>query len=163
VRNDQLDAAIVCLPAPTAGLRVATVTVSRSSPSFRHRARARTCRCPSRAWRAGACCCPREPPTPPCRDATLAAFPAAGAAPNLIERGETTVEQLLLAVLAGAGIALLPASAASRSGLPGLVPHPLADVDATVPMGFVTRNEAPGPVLVRLLDEMTLVDATAAA
>jgi DNA-binding transcriptional LysR family regulator len=158
LRHDQLDAAIVCLPAPTAGLRVATMSVEplvAVVPSSRA-----TAHLPVSVARvaAGRVLLPARDADPACHDATLAAFHAAGAAPNLVESAATTVEQLLLEVLAGAGTALLPASAASRTGLPGLAALPLADVAAHVSMGLVTRDEAPGPILTRLLDELTLAD-----
>ncbi|HMJ34885.1 MAG TPA: LysR family transcriptional regulator [Baekduia sp.] len=103
----------------------------------------------------------RSETDPACHDATLAAFHGAGLAPNVLESTATTIEQLLLEVLAG-GTTILPASAASRIRLPGLSALPLSDAAATVPMGVVTRDEPPGAVLARLLDELAVAPARVA-
>jgi DNA-binding transcriptional LysR family regulator len=82
----------------------------------------------------------------------------------VVESAAETLEQLLLEVLSGAGATLLPQSAAARNSVPGLTAVPLAGPSVpTVPMGIVTRDEAPGPVLARLLDELDRASQSLAA
>lgn len=152
VRRGEIDAAVVCLPAPLAGLRVVElcreplVAVTPAGPAAAPPARL--------ADLAARLVLPARELDPACHDATLAAFHQAGVVPHAVATTATTLEHLLLEVLGGAGAAILPASAAARAGLPGLVVRPLAGTDVTVPMAVAARDEAPGPVLSRLLDEL---------
>jgi DNA-binding transcriptional LysR family regulator len=170
VRDRQLDAAVVCLPAATAGLRVRVAAVeplvamvpgTRGAPdagpaAFQTVALERLA--------AGRVLLPRRDIDPACHDATVAAFHGAGVGIEVVESSAETLEQLLLEVLSGAGATLLPQSAAARNSVPGLTAVPLAGpVTPTVPMGIVTRDEAPGPVLARLLDELDQASQSLAA
>jgi DNA-binding transcriptional LysR family regulator len=163
VRDGQLDAAVVCLPAATAGLRVSVAAVEplvAMVPGTRGAPGAGPAAFPAIALErlaAGRVLLPRRDIDPACHDATVAAFHGAGVGIEVVESAAETLEQLLLEVLSGAGATLLPQSAAARNSVPGLTAVPLA-VEAgaapSVPMGIVTRDEAPGPVLARLLDEL---------
>ena len=164
VRDGQLDAAVVCLPAATAGLRVSVAAVEplvAMVPGTRGAPDAGPAAFPAVALErlaAGRVLLPRRDIDPACHDATVAAFHGAGVGIEVVESAAETLEQLLLEVLSGAGATLLPQSAAARNSVPGLTAVPLAvaagGAAPTVPMGIVTRDEAPGPVLARLLDEL---------
>ncbi|WP_051222404.1 LysR family transcriptional regulator [Conexibacter woesei] len=164
VRDGQLDAAVVCLPAATAGLRVNVAAVEplvAMVPGARGAPDAGPAAFPAIALErlaAGRVLLPRRDIDPACHDATVAAFHGAGVGIEVVESAAETLEQLLLEVLSGAGATLLPQSAAARNSVPGLTAVPLAvaagGTAPSVPMGIVTRDEAPGPVLARLLDEL---------
>ena len=164
VRDGQLDAAVVCLPAATAGLRVSVAAVEplvAMVPGTRGAPDAGPAAFPAIALErlaAGRVLLPRRDIDPACHDATVAAFHGAGVGIEVVESAAETLEQLLLEVLSGAGATLLPQSAAARNSVPGLTAVPLAvaagGAAPSVPMGIVTRDEAPGPVLARLLDEL---------
>jgi DNA-binding transcriptional LysR family regulator len=163
VRDGQLDAAVVCLPAATAGLRVSVAAVEplvAMVPGTRGAPDAGPAAFPTVALErlaAGRVLLPRRDIDPACHDATVAAFHGAGVGIEVVESAAETLEQLLLEVLSGAGATLLPQSAAARNSVPGLTAVPLTVAGGaapTVPMGIVTRDEAPGPVLARLLDEL---------
>jgi DNA-binding transcriptional LysR family regulator len=53
-------------------------------------------------------------------DGVISTWRAAGLAPTPVEATESHVVHALLAVAAGAGIAILPASAAQRASVPGV-------------------------------------------
>lgn len=170
VRDRQLDAAVVCLPAATAGLRVSVAAVEplvAMVPGTRGAPDAGAAAFPTVALErlaAGRVLLPRRDMDPACHDATVAAFHGAGVGIEVVESAAETLEQLLLEVLSGAGATLLPQSAAARNSVPGLTAVPLAGPGApTVPMGIVTRDEAPGPVLARLLDELDRASRSIAA
>jgi DNA-binding transcriptional LysR family regulator len=153
LRRGELDAAVVCLPAPLVGLRVVElcreplVAVTPAGP-----AAARPARLADLAARV---VLPARELDPACHDATLAAFHLAGVVPQAVTSSATTLEHLLLEVLGGTGAAILPASAAARAGLPGLVARPLVGTDVAVPMAIAARDEAPSSVVSRLLDELS--------
>jgi DNA-binding transcriptional LysR family regulator len=154
VRDEQLDVAVVCLPAATAGLRVldlGTEPLMALLPAARHTV-PRPVRVDELAH--GRVLLPRRELDPACHDAVLSLFRSVGVMPDVVESAAATLEQLLLEVLSGGGTTILPASAVSRAGLSGLVGLPIAEGGRGVPMGAVTRDELPGPVLARLLDEL---------
>jgi DNA-binding transcriptional LysR family regulator len=153
VRRGELDAAVVCLPAPTSGLRTLQLTREPLMVVLPGRADAPAPPVPL-SVASGRLLLPARDLDPACHDATLAAFHAVGAVPQVVASAAADLEHLLLEVLAGAGVAVLPASAAARGGVPGLAAHPIADLEPSVPMAVVVRDEAPAPVLSRLLDEL---------
>jgi DNA-binding transcriptional LysR family regulator len=143
VRDERLDAAIVCLPAPTRGLRalrlgtegaVAALPAGdpravRDSIDLEQMAPERVVVLP-------------RPSNPAFYDAVVATCRQAGIAPTLVELGESHVEHALLAVSSGAGMALLPASVAERYTAPGIR---FVAVDTPQPLcvtAVVTRAEA---------------------
>jgi DNA-binding transcriptional LysR family regulator len=121
VRAGRLDVALVGLPAPTAGLRVTPMGTETAVVAMRER-RPREQRGPI-ALTALAfeplIALPRAA-DPAFLDGVTVAFRAAGLAPSFVETEEPLVEHALLLVLAGAGIALLPASAVEQRRLPGV-------------------------------------------
>jgi DNA-binding transcriptional LysR family regulator len=137
VRDGDLDAALVPLPAPTFGLRVTrladqgTVVVlpagharaARPSVPLEHLV-------PDRIT-----VLPREE-NRPFYDSVLAACHRVGIAPTLVEQPD--VEQVVLAVAAGEGLALLPDSVADRYAAPGVRFVPLEDPRPSFSIGVVT-------------------------
>jgi DNA-binding transcriptional LysR family regulator len=121
VRAQRLDAAVVGLPAPTAGLRATpagaqgvvaalpvthpqavnpTVSIDRLAPE-------RLIVLPADV-------------NPPFHNALISLCREAGVSPTFVEVAEARVEHVLLAVAAGAGTALLPESAAEHHVAPGV-------------------------------------------
>ena len=74
-------------------------------------------------------------------DGVISAWRTAGVAAAPIEASEPRVGHVLLAVAAGAGIAVLPASAAERHSTPGVRFAPL-DPSPACEIGVVSRAEA---------------------
>jgi DNA-binding transcriptional LysR family regulator len=127
VRDRELDAAVVCLPAPVSGLRVTrlgeegvVVAVGETHPAA-----------------GGLVISPRQlegtrllvmarTTNPAFFDGLTTAWWNAGIAAPLVEVAVPNVEHLLLAVAAGAGAALLPESAARRYATPGVRFLPLS-------------------------------------
>jgi DNA-binding transcriptional LysR family regulator len=121
VRAQRLDAAVVGLPAPTSGLRatpagsqgvVAALPVTHPQAvnpvvSIDRLAPERLILLPADT-------------NPPFRNAVISICRDAGLSPTFVEVGEARVEHALLAVAAGAGMALLPESAAERHVAPGV-------------------------------------------
>jgi DNA-binding transcriptional LysR family regulator len=140
VRTSRLDAAVVALPGPVNGLQVtalgpqravAAVPVGHASaldPEISLRRLA-----PERVV-----VMPRET-NPPFHNAVASICRDAGLAPTLIEVDEPRVEQVLLAVAAGAGPALLPESATDRFATPGIRFVPLEGGEAAFDSAVVTR------------------------
>jgi DNA-binding transcriptional LysR family regulator len=127
VRDRQLDAAVICLPAPVNGLRVTplgeegvVVALAETHPAS-----------------GGLVISPRQlehtpllvmarAANPAFFDGLIAAWRDAGVAAAPVELAAPNVEHLLLAVAAGAGAALLPESAGRRYATPGVRFLPLA-------------------------------------
>jgi DNA-binding transcriptional LysR family regulator len=140
VRDGSLDAALVPLPAPAFGLRVTrladqhTVAVltagharaADSSVALEHLV-------PQRIT-----VLPRED-NRPFYDSVLAACHQVGIAPTLVERPD--VEQVILAVAAGEGLALLPDSVAERYAVPGIRFVSLECSRASFSVGVVTPRD----------------------
>jgi DNA-binding transcriptional LysR family regulator len=121
VRGERLDAAIVGLPAPTAGLRVTSlgrqhpVAVLPASDPRAHEARLSL----ERLALERVVVLPRSA-NPALHNAVVSLCHRAGLSPTLVEVAEARIELVLLAVAAGAGTALLPASVAESHSMPGI-------------------------------------------
>jgi DNA-binding transcriptional LysR family regulator len=149
LREHRLDAVVTSLPAPTDGLRVTHLgeqgAVAVLPATHAHAvddaialARLRPARLVMLA----------RDVNPAFHNAVVAMCHSAGLSPTVVEVAEPCVEQVLLAVAAGAGPAVLPASTAERFAAPGLrfvaletegpllrtavVTDPKADSDATL-------------------------------
>ena len=121
VRAERLDAAIVSLPAPTAGLRTSALgaqgAVAALPSSHAHAVRSEIRlrqMAPERIV-----VLPREADRP-FYDAVLSSCQSAGLSPTLLEMPDANVERALLAVASGAGMALLPDSVAERYACAGV-------------------------------------------
>ena len=142
VRDHQLDAAVVCLPAPVGGLRVTglgeegvVVGLGETHPAA-----------------GGLVISPRElehtpllvmarTTNPAFFDGLITAWRDAGVAAALVEVAVPNVEHLLLAVAAGAGAAVLPESAARRYPAPGVRFLPLAYPAPTCEVVVISHPE----------------------
>jgi DNA-binding transcriptional LysR family regulator len=79
---------------------------------------------------------------PAFHDSVISACSEAGLAPTLIDVGEPGLEHVLLAVASGAGVALLPESAATRYCTQGVQFRPLAPPAPVCEVAMVARVEA---------------------
>jgi DNA-binding transcriptional LysR family regulator len=143
IRAEWLDAAVVSLPAPTAGLRMTPLGDQRgvaALPVSHEQARRPEIRLEQLAPER-IVVLPREA-NRPLYDEILAACRAAGLSPSLVEMPDAHVEQALLAVASGAGLALLPESVDERYGTPGVRFVPLGGDTATFATGVVTRRDS---------------------
>jgi len=142
VRDERLDAAVVSLPAPVTGLRTTAVGYERAVAALpvgsRHAVQ------PSidlaRLAPERVVVLPREA-SPAFYDAVVATCRGAGLAPSLIEMTGWSVEPALLAVVSGAGMALLPESAAQRYSAPGVRFVPVAGDALAVETVLLTRRD----------------------
>jgi DNA-binding transcriptional LysR family regulator len=142
VRDRRLDAAVVCLPAPVGGLRVTPlgdeevlVALSRSHPAAR--APAVT---PLQLARTPLLMMARTT-NPAFFDAVMTAWDDAGVAAAPRQVAEPSVEHLLLAVAAGAGAAVVPASTERRYATPGVLFLPLSSPSPTCPVVLISHPE----------------------
>ena len=142
VRDERLDAAIVSLPAPTAGLRTTEIGQERAVAAFpaRHRHAIRPAIRLDQIAPERIVVLPREA-SRPFFDAVLAACQSAALSPSLVETRDTCVEPALLAVASGAGIGLLPESVADRYSTPGVRFVPIDGEQPAVSTAIVTRRE----------------------
>jgi DNA-binding transcriptional LysR family regulator len=139
VREQRIDAAVVCLPAPVRGLRVTHVGEERAVAAMldsHPAARAPEVELAS-LERTRLVLLPRTV-DPAFYDALVAACSQAGIIPALNETAGPTVEQALLEVTAGGGIAVLPQSAAARYTAPGVRFLPLAPPAPSCDVAIVT-------------------------
>jgi len=156
IRAEWLDAAVVSLPTPTAGLRmtplgdqraVAVLPVSHDDamkPEIRLEQLA-----PERIVML-----PRDA-NRPLYDGILSGCCALGLSPSLVEMPDAHVEQALLAVASGAGLALLPESGAERYGTPGVSFVRLSGDAATLALAVLTRRDTEHMPTVAFLQAMS--------
>jgi DNA-binding transcriptional LysR family regulator len=142
VRDERLDAAVVSLPAPTAGLRTTPLGDERAVAALPvgHRHAVYPSINLGQVAPERLVVLPRDA-SPPFYDAVVAMWRRAGLAPSLVEMPGWSVEPALLAVTSGAGMALLPESVAQRYSARGVRFVPIEGDDATVPTGLVTRRD----------------------
>jgi DNA-binding transcriptional LysR family regulator len=143
VRDGQLDAAVVGLPAPTRGLRVWSLGYQRLVAALpagdaRHLDGDRTLRqlAPERVVLL-----PRDA-DPALHDAVVALCHGAGLSPTFVEAAEPRVEAVLLAVAAGGGAAFLPASVTERYAAPGVRFVDLAGVEPAFETAVLTHPDS---------------------
>ena len=143
VRDERLDAAIVSLPAPTAGLRTTQLGCERAVAALpvTHRHAAQPAIQLARVAPERIVLLPREA-SRPFFDAVIAACQDAGLSPSLVEMPGTSVEPALLAVAAGAGIGLLPESVADRYSTPGVRFVSIDGKQPAVATAIVTRRDS---------------------
>jgi DNA-binding transcriptional LysR family regulator len=142
VRDERLDAAIVPLPASTAGLRTTPLGDQHAVaalPVGHHQAVRSFIRLEQLAPER-IVVLPREA-NRPFYDAVVAHCRDAGLSPTFVELPDGHVEQALLAVAAGAGMALLPESVAERYAPPGVRFVPLDGSRPAFATAVVTRRD----------------------
>jgi DNA-binding transcriptional LysR family regulator len=143
VRDERLDAAIVSLPAPTAGLRTTQLGQERAVAALPawHRHAIRSAIRLDHLAPDRIVVLPREA-SRPFYDAVLAACQSAALSPSLVETRGTCVEPALLAVASGAGVGLLPESVADRYSTPGVRFVPIDGEQPAVTTAIVTRRDS---------------------
>jgi DNA-binding transcriptional LysR family regulator len=142
VRERRIDLAVACLPAPVTALRSVTIgfeetvaAIPEGHPCVDEPELVLSGLQHTRLVQLA------RPINPAFYDGVLGACRAAGIAPALIEIAEPALEHVLLAVASGAGIALLPASAADRFGMPGVRFRPVAAPAPRSEVALVARAE----------------------
>ncbi|MCW3016718.1 MAG: hypothetical protein JWO02_3810 [Solirubrobacterales bacterium] len=126
VRARRLDAAVTSLPAPTSGLRATLLDHQRAVAAL-PLSHAHACDAAIALDRLAPerlVVLPRDV-NPAFYNAVVSLCHTAGLSPTLIEIGAPRVEDALLAVAAGAGMALLPESVTERYTIPGVCFVPL--------------------------------------
>jgi DNA-binding transcriptional LysR family regulator len=142
LRAHRLDAVVTALPAPTSGLRTTLIGVQRAiavlPSSHRHALSAAVDferLAPDRVV-----ILPRDA-NPAFHNAVVAMCHAAGLAPTLVETAEPRVEDALLSVATGAGMALVPESAAERYMAPGIRFVALTGAEPAFQTAVLTRPD----------------------
>jgi DNA-binding transcriptional LysR family regulator len=115
VRAGELDVAVVSLPVPTTGLRVTPLGEQRALALFPvgHEHAVKPHVALERIAPERIVVLPRDADRP-FYDAVLATCSAAGISPTLVEMPDGQVDRMLLAVAAGAGMAILPECVSER-------------------------------------------------
>jgi len=155
VRADRLDAALVHLPGPTAGLRTialgskldAIVAVPRDSRLAEGSISLRALRCEPLSVMA-------RTVDPAFYDAVIGSLVQAGEVADVVESRATSTDQLLLEVTAGGGAAILPSPAAARAALADVVLRAMPEGAPAAALGLVSRREPSGAALDALVDEL---------
>ena len=127
----RLDAVVTALPAPVAGLQVTPLGAQRAVlaiPATHSHADAASVDLEQLAPER-VIVLPRDT-NPAFHNAVVSIARDAGLSPTFIETPEPSVEQALLTVAAGGGVALLPESAAERHTVPGVRFVPVVDPGA---------------------------------
>jgi DNA-binding transcriptional LysR family regulator len=121
LRARQLDAVVVGLPVPTNGLRIMRTGGERAVAVLPagHPHASSPCISLRRLAPERVVVLPRDS-NPAFHSAVVTMCRDAGLSPELVEVGEARTDHVLLAVAAGAGMALLPGSAAERFAVPGV-------------------------------------------
>lgn len=142
VRQERLDAAVICLPAPLGDLRFTSLGHEEAVCAVPegHRFASQPGVRPAEIAEAPIVMLPRAH-NPAFYDGVISAWRAAGVAAAPVEAGEPRVGHVLLAVAAGAGTAVLPASAAERYSTPGVRFVPL-DPSPACEIAIISRAEA---------------------
>jgi DNA-binding transcriptional LysR family regulator len=140
VRAGRLDAAIVSLPAPTAGLERTLLGPQSAvvAVPVMHRHATEAAIDLARLSPERIVLLPREV-NPAFHDGVVALCREAGLSPTLVHTLEPRVELALLAVSAGNGIAILPESVAESVSVPGVRCVPLAAQYPVAEIAAVTR------------------------
>jgi DNA-binding transcriptional LysR family regulator len=149
VRVGRLDIAVAGLPAPVGGLEVTPVCEDGTVAAIadRHPLSGRESIPLPRLEDVPLLVLPRAA-NPAFFDGVIAACRSAGVAPLLRETSAPQVEHALISVAGGAGIALLPASAAERFSTPGVRFLPLEPPAPATDIALVTRPESKDEALI---------------
>jgi len=143
VRADRLDAAVVSLPSPTNGLQTTSLGEERAVAvlPIGHPQSSRPAIDLERLAPERVVLLSRDA-DPAFHDAVVSVLHGAGLSPTLIEVAEPRVEHALLSVAAGAGIGLLPATAADHYSAPGVCFVPLEGAQPVVETVIVSRKDS---------------------
>jgi DNA-binding transcriptional LysR family regulator len=143
VEAGRLDVALVGLPAPVGELEVTSLGVEGTVAAIadRHPLSGRPTLPLERLETERIVLFPRST-NPTFFDGIAAARRGAGIAPTLVETAEPDVMHALLTVAAGAGIALLPGSAAERYSAHGVTFRPIDAPSPTTEIALVSRADS---------------------
>jgi DNA-binding transcriptional LysR family regulator len=149
VRAGRLDVALVGLPAPVGELDVTPLCEDGTVAAVadRHPLSGRDSIPLARLAEIPIVLLPRQT-NPAFYDSVIAACRAAGLAPNVNEVTEPQIEHALFSVAGGAGIALLPASAAERFSTPGVRFLPLDQPAPVTEIALVSRTQSKDEAMV---------------
>lgn len=142
VHDQRLDAAVVALPAPTRGLRVNSLGVQSliaALPAGDVRGHDPELTL-ERLNPQRLVMLPRDA-NPALYDAVVSMCRDSGLSPALVEAAEPRVEAVMLAVAAGGGVALLPASVTERYAAPGVRLAPLAGAEPAFESAVLTQPD----------------------
>jgi DNA-binding transcriptional LysR family regulator len=158
VSSGRIDVALVGLPALAPGLAVTVLLQERAVAAVpdRHPLSGQPEMRLDRFSQTPVILLPRHD-NPAFHDGVLAALRRAGAAANVIETDESSVDHAMLMVAAGTGIAVLPESA-TRYGAPATRFLPVGDPELTTEMALLTRADdcaAPVAGLLHIARERT--------
>jgi DNA-binding transcriptional LysR family regulator len=143
VKTGRLDIAVVSLPAPVDGLDVTPLGVEDTVAALAsHHALSGRPSLPMNELSGTDLVLLPRTANPAFYDGFLAACREASVAPSLNELGQPKVEQALLMVAGGAGIAILPGSAADQFTIQGIVFRPLEAPAPTTQIAIVSRSDA---------------------
>jgi DNA-binding transcriptional LysR family regulator len=142
VRAEKLDVAIVSLPTPAAGLRVTGLGDQRAVAVFPvgHDHAVKSAIRLEQIVPERIVVFPRDADRP-FYDAVIAACRDAGISPTLIESPDAQVERVLLAVAAGAGMAVLPESVSERYVAAGVRFVPLDGTGPVLATAVISRRD----------------------
>jgi DNA-binding transcriptional LysR family regulator len=159
VRAQRLDAVVVGLPAPTNGLRATPVGHQHAvlAMPVTHAHAVDSAISLERLAPDRLVVLPRDT-NPPFHNAIVSMCRDAGLSPTLIEVGEPNVEHALLAVASGAGMALLPESAAERYVAPGVRFVPLEGAQPAFESAVLTDRDTDNLATVGFLRALTRAD-----
>jgi DNA-binding transcriptional LysR family regulator len=145
LRSRRLDAVITSLPAPVNGLRTmpldeqgAVAVLPAGHPRAHGAVIALEKVAPERLLLL-----PRDA-NPAFHNSVVASCHAAGLAPTFVETSAPRVEDVLLSVAAGAGMAIVPESVSGRYASPGVRFVPLEGDEPSVKTAVLTHPNAPG-------------------
>lgn len=143
VQGGRLDVAVVGLPAPVGELDVTSLGVEGTVAAIadRHPLSGRPSIPLQRLESDHIVLLPRAT-NPTFFDGLAAAFRSSGIAPTLMEAAEPDVMHALLTVAAGAGIALLPSSAAERYSAHGVTFRPIDPPSPMTEVALLTRPDS---------------------
>jgi DNA-binding transcriptional LysR family regulator len=143
LRAGRLDAAVVALPLPAAGLRTTLAAAQGAVAALPadHRSAGEPSSDLERIAPDRIVTLPRDV-NPPFHDAVVALSHRAGLSPAFVTVAEARVEHVLLAVAAGRGIAVVPECVSERVVMPGLRFVPLEGTQGLIRKAVLTRPDA---------------------
>jgi len=152
VRAEQLDAVVVHLPGPTAGLRALSLGTHEALVAVPRESGLAEGPLSLRALRRHPLSMMSRSVDPAFHDAVVGALVQGGQVADVVESRATSTEQLLLELTAGGGVAIVPGLAGPCGA--DVVLRPLTDGAPLVQLGLVSRHEPECPALNALVDEL---------
>jgi DNA-binding transcriptional LysR family regulator len=154
VANGLLEGAVVHLPIPHQGLRVLELAEVEAMVAIPLEASSPPAGIAIDELAARSLLLLHRSADPGFHDTVMWAFRDRGLS-ALLDRSDTTLEQILLDVASGAGAAVLPGAAAARLLPGGISLVPFNTPAPRVKVAIAIRDEAAGPALASLLGELT--------